>query len=108
MVINSDMYCIATYVHQASDGTSYVITSEGSTFETPSSVAMGNIAESNASMVTTTGETVDHGGILEQYAHVHQGSQSEHGEHPGTLYVLHEDPDAQDQIDQEAQVGTGN
>ncbi|XP_031550849.1 zinc finger protein 143-like, partial [Actinia tenebrosa] len=92
----------ATYVHQTSDGTSYVITSEGATFEAPTSVTMGNI-ESSSSMVTTTGETVDHSGILEQYAQVHQGSQSEHGDHAGTLYVLHEDPDSQDSLDQEAQ-----
>ncbi|XP_020893662.1 zinc finger protein 143 isoform X2 [Exaiptasia diaphana] len=93
----------ATYVHQSSDGTSYVITSEGGAFEGPTSVSMANIGENSASIVTATGETVDHSGILEQYTHVQQSTQVDHGEHTGTLYVLHEDSDAQDQLDQESQ-----
>lgn len=84
----------ATYVHQASDGTSYVITSEPTSFDTNSTVSMSTISESNASLVSTS-ETVDTTGIpLEQFAaHTHQVDHDDHS----TLFVLQEDSGGADQ-----------
>ena len=76
------IFVLATYVHQASDGTSYVITSEPTSFDTNSTVSMTTISESNPSMVSPT-ETVDTTGIpLEDHS---------------TLFVLQEDGGAADQ-----------
>ncbi|KAK2569427.1 Zinc finger protein 143 [Acropora cervicornis] len=84
----------ATYVHQASDGTSYVITSEPASFDTNSTVSMSTISESNASLVSSS-ETVDTTGIpLEQFAaHSHQVDHDDHS----TLFVLQEDSGGADQ-----------
>lgn len=84
----------ATYVHQASDGTSYVITSEPTSFDTNSSVSMSTISESNPSLVSSS-ETVDTTGIpLEQFAtHAHQVDHDDHS----TLFVLQEDAGGADQ-----------
>lgn len=85
----------ATYVHQSSDGTSYVITSEPTSFDTNSSVSMTTISESNPSLVSTS-ETVDTTGIpLEQFA-AHHTHQVDHEDH-STLYVLQDDSGGQDQ-----------
>ena len=71
-------------MHQASDGTSYVITSEGSSFENATTASMASIGESRAVMATASNETVDTGGIsLEQF---HSTSQVDHDGHQ-TLYV---------------------
>ena len=81
-VITLITFVSATYVHQASDGTSYVITSEPTSFDTNSTVSMTTISESNPSMVSPT-ETVDTTGIpLEDHS---------------TLFVLQEDGSAADQ-----------
>lgn len=84
----------ATYVHQTSDGTSYVITSEPASFDTNSTVSMSTISESNASLVSSS-ETVDTTGIpLEQFAaHSHQVDHDDHS----TLFVLQEDSGGADQ-----------
>ena len=85
----------ATYVHQSSDGTSFVITSEPTSFDTNSSVSMTTISESNPSMVSTS-ETVDTTGIpLEQFTthHTHQVDPEDHS----TLFVLQDDSGGQDQ-----------
>ncbi|XP_001627411.3 zinc finger protein 143 [Nematostella vectensis] len=92
----------ATYVHQTTDGTSYVITSEGGAYETPSTVSIASISESSNAMANAGGEGEEAGGIhgMEQY--VHQGSQAEQVDHGGTLFVLHEDPD-EDSLDADGQ-----
>lgn len=84
----------ATYVHQASDGTSYVITSEPTNFDTNATVSMTTISESNASLVSSS-ETVGTTGIpLEQFAaHAHQVDPDDHS----TLFVLQEDSGGADQ-----------
>ena len=85
----------ATYVHQTSDGTSFVITSEPTSFDTNSSVSMTTISESNPSLVSTS-ETVDTTGIpLEQFT-THHTHQVDHEDH-STLFVLQDDSGGQDQ-----------
>lgn len=93
---SSLLFCfVATYVHQTSDGTSYVITSEPTTFDTNSSVSMTTISESNAALVSTS-ETVDTSGIpLEQFT-THHTHQVDHEDH-STLFVLQDDAGGQDQ-----------
>lgn len=89
------VFCSATYVHQSSDGTSYVITSEPTSFGTNSSVSMTTISESNSSLVGTS-ETVDTTGIpLEQFT-AHHTHQVDHEDH-STLFVLQDDAGGQDQ-----------
>ena len=92
--MNASFAVLATYVHQASDGTSYVITSEPTNFDTNATVSMTTISESNASLVSSS-ETVGTTGIpLEQFAaHAHQVDPDDHS----TLFVLQEDSGGADQ-----------
>ena len=91
-----------TYVHQTSDGTSYVITSEGSTYDPSTTVSMATISESSATMATNS-DTVDTGGMtLEQFANQVQ-HHAGHGDQEDHIFVLHEDPGAHQQ-DQDGQV----
>ena len=79
-------------MHQSSDGTSYVITSEPASFDTSSTVSMTTISESNPNIVTTS-ETVDTTGIpLEQFAHSHQVDHEEQS----AMFILHESAAGQD------------
>ena len=91
-----------TYVHQTTDGTSYVLTSEGSTYDPSTTVSMATISDSSTPLVTTT-DTVDTGSMtLEQFANQvqHHGG---HGDQEDHIFVLQEDPEASHQ-DQDGQV----
>jgi len=92
-ILNHIFAISATYVHQASDGTSYVITSEPTSFDSNSTVTMTTISESNPAMVSSS-ETVDTTGMqLEQFAaHAHQVDEDH-----STLFVLQEDTGGADQ-----------